>query len=90
MDVRAHVWIEGEVQGVSFRAYTAREAARYGLSGWVHNLEDGRVEAVFEGHKGAVDALIAWCERGSPRACVERVSVLWEAVAGETDFVIRR
>jgi acylphosphatase len=89
MNVRAHVWVSGRVQGVSFRAYTQREARRQGASGWVQNLEDGRVEAVFEGPREVLDALVAWCHQGPPGARVEDVEVGWESAEGEQGFVIR-
>jgi acylphosphatase len=89
MNVRAHVWVTGRVQGVSFRAYTQREARHQGASGWVRNLEDGRVEAIFEGPREAVDGLVAWCHQGSPGACVDDVKVSWEQPTGEQGFVVR-
>lgn len=79
---RAHVWISGMVQGVYFRQNTRREAQRHGLRGWVRNLHDGRVEAVIEGERSEVEALVAWCRRGPPEASVEQVEVKWEEAAG--------
>jgi acylphosphatase len=76
--VRAHVYISGLVQGVSFRYYTRQEAQRHGVSGWVRNLPDDRVEAVFEGDKAAVQQMIEWCREGPPSADVENVQVTWE------------
>ena len=87
---RAHVYISGRVQGVFFRAYTKEEADRLGLKGWVRNLPDGRVEAVFEGDEEAVEAMIKWCHNGSPQAKVAEVEVLEEPYKGEfKDFRIR-
>jgi acylphosphatase len=80
---RAHVFISGRVQGVSFRYYTYHEALRLGLTGWVRNLWDGRVEAVFEGEKAAVNAILDWCKSGPPPATVDSVDVDWEE-DGET------
>ncbi len=60
---RVHAWISGTVQGVFYRDSTRREAQRLGLGGWVKNLPDGRVEAVFEGDPDAVDALVDWCRQ---------------------------
>ncbi|MCK5237462.1 MAG: acylphosphatase [Deltaproteobacteria bacterium] len=71
--VRAHVIIEGVVQGVFFRATTAEEAERLTLSGWVRNLSNGNVEAVFEGDEDMVEAILKWCESGPPSASVENV-----------------
>ncbi len=87
--VRAHVWIVGRVQRVAFRAYTVDEASVRGVTGWVRNTPDGRVEAVFEGDKAAVEALIAWCWRGPPAARVSSVEVKWEEPQGEIGFDVR-
>ena len=83
--LRAHVFISGRVQGVYFREYTRREAEKVGVKGWVRNLWDGRVEAVFEGPPDAVRHMVRWCHRGSPRARVERVEVHYEDCTGEFD-----
>lgn len=63
---RARVFVSGKVQGVFYRDTTKQEAQKRGVRGWVRNLRDGRVEAVFEGPKDAVDAMVAWCRVGSP------------------------
>ena len=90
MKVRAHIHVSGQVQGVFFRSETQDEAVRYGLTGWVRNLPDGRVEAVFEGEKDRIDRLIEFCRRGPPGARVTRVEVVWENYTGEfRDFRIR-
>lgn len=87
---RAHVFISGRVQGVFFRAYTRDKAGELGLSGWVRNLRDGRVEAVFEGDKDRVEEMIKWCHQGSPYARVENVEVHWEEPLGESSsFEVR-
>ena len=87
--VRAHVFVSGRVQNVNFRAYTRDEAKRAGLDGWVKNLGDGRVEAVFEGTRGAVQRLVSWCYSGPPAAEVEHVDVTWEdATNQEGPFTI--
>jgi acylphosphatase len=88
--VRAHVWVQGRVQGVSYRAYAQHEAVRLGLRGWIRNLKDGKVEAVFEGSKEHVDAMLVWCHRGSPQAQVTKVLVEWEPADGEGPFQVRR
>ena len=82
-NVRAHVIIEGRVQGVFFRAYTEEEALRRKVTGWVKNRYDGGVEAVFEGEKELVRAMVDWCHTGSPSAQVEKVGVKWEKYTGE-------
>ena len=76
--VRAHVFVSGMVQGVSFRWYATEQARRRGVGGWIRNLPDGRVEAVFEGSQANVDAMIEWCREGPRYARVEDVSVDWE------------
>lgn len=88
--VRAHVWVQGRVQGVSYRAYAQHEAVRLGLRGWVRNLPDRRVEAVFEGSREGVEQMLQWCQRGSPLAQVTRVTVEWEDPEGEGPFQVRR
>ncbi len=87
---RAHVFISGTVQGVFYRA-TARDAAREnGVDGWVRNLDDGRVEAVFEGPEGAVRDMVEWCETGSPAATVEHVDAQFGAPEDVEGFEVRR
>lgn len=87
---RAHVIIQGLVQGVYFRAETKGAADRVGVSGWVRNRPEGTVEAIFEGPKEKVEAAIEWCWQGSPASRVEAVTVTWEPYRGETDqFMIR-
>ena len=81
--VRVHVFIEGRVQGVFFRANIREEASLLGLTGWVRNCWDGRVEAVFEGEKEKVERVIAWCKKGPPGAMVRDVEINWEQVTGE-------
>jgi acylphosphatase len=87
-DRRVHVWIEGVVQGVFFRARCSEQARRRGVAGWVRNLPDGRVEAVFEGRAAAVETLLAWCRRGPPGARVDRVETADETPLGEAGFRI--
>ncbi len=87
--VRRHVFISGKVQGVYFRVYTRDEAARLGLTGWVRNRRDGRVEAVFEGEESAVEEILAWCRKGPPASRVDKVEVVEEPYTGEyKDFTI--
>jgi acylphosphatase len=82
---RAHVWIAGRVQGVFFRAYTRDAAQLIGVAGWVRNLHDGRVEAVFEGEADKVEKMIEWCREGSPMSRVDRVEVIEEVYTGDFD-----
>lgn len=88
--VRAHVFVSGRVQGVYYRATTRDTAREKGVDGWVRNLDDGRVEAVFEGDRGAIEAMIEWCHTGSPRARVDDVSVEYDEPTGLDGFEIRR
>jgi acylphosphatase len=83
MKARAHVFISGRVQGVFFRSEIKHEAAKYGLSGWVRNLPDDRVEAVFEGEQEDVKKLLEFCKKGPPGAKVTRIDVIWETYSGE-------
>ena len=75
MRTRAHVWISGMVQGVGFRWYLSERARALGVSGWVRNLPDGRVEAELEGEPEAVDAAVDWCRTGPPSASVSDVEL---------------
>jgi len=79
---RARLLISGRVQGVWFRGTTRDVAQSLGLEGWVRNLPDGRVEAVFEGPKDKVQQAIAWCHKGPRYARVESVEVNWEQPEG--------
>jgi acylphosphatase len=82
---RVHVWISGRVQGVFFRASTRKCAHRLGLSGWVRNLNDGRVEAVAEGPDSEVKSWVDWCRNGPPLSRVDEVKEVWEEALGQFD-----
>ncbi len=82
---QARAVITGEVQGVSFRYYTYHEALKLGLKGWVRNLRDGSVEALFEGEQESVERALAWCKLGPPAARVEEVQVEWNSPAGKLE-----
>ncbi|MCJ7568635.1 MAG: acylphosphatase [Anaerolineales bacterium] len=87
---RAHLFIQGRVQGVSFRYYTVQEARSLGLTGWVRNLWDGRVEVLLDGDKDAVKQMVEWCQRGPTPALVENVEILWEEPTAEfNNFRVR-
>lgn len=86
---RAHVWIRGRVQGVGFRFFAEQVARRWGVSGFVHNLPDGRVEVIAEGSKEALDAFVNALHRGPAGADVHELRVEWETPAGLTGFWIR-
>lgn len=91
MEMRAHVIVSGEVQGVFFRSETQKKARECHVKGWVRNLPDGRVEAVFQGEDDDVKKLIDFCRVGPPRATVTKVKVDWEEASEEfKDFHILR
>ncbi len=80
---RVRVLIDGRVQGVCFRMETRRAAEERGVEGWVRNLPNGKVEAVFEGEDAKVQSMLQWCETGPPLARVNRVEVENETPADE-------
>ncbi len=87
---RKRVFISGRVQGVYFRVFTRDAAAGFGLKGWVRNLPDGRVEAVFEGDEQSVERMLKWCWEGSPSSRVDKVEIIDEHYRGEfADFIIK-
>ena len=88
MRKRVHVLVSGRVQGVFFRAECARRARDRGLSGFVSNRPDGRVEAAFEGEDADVRALVEWCREGPEWAHVEEIETREEPAAGDSDFRI--
>lgn len=83
MDIRAHVFISGRVQGVFYRASTKNMAEQLGLKGLVRNTSDGRVETVFEGEETAVKDMISWCHNGPRSAEVSDVTVDYTKFLGE-------
>jgi acylphosphatase len=80
---RAHAIISGRVQGVFFRVETKRAADGFGVFGWVKNRRDGTVEALFEGDRDRVDAVLEWCQEGPAHAQVSAVKVEWGDYTGE-------
>ena len=78
MTQRLHVLIAGRVQGVGFRYAVYHLAQTLGLCGWVRNLPDSRVEAVFEGPRETLDQMLDWCHRGPRLASVTDVTPTWE------------
>jgi acylphosphatase len=86
--VRACVVVRGRVQGVWFRDSCRSQATALGLGGWVRNLADGSVEAVFEGPRAAVQRAVDWCRTGPDRARVDGVDVTWDTPTGEVDFKV--
>ena len=88
---RVHLLVTGRVQGVYYRASTAAAARRLGLTGWVRNLSDGRVEAIAEGHIDMLHRLVDWCRDGPPHARVDSVLADWSSATGEhRGFTVRR
>jgi acylphosphatase len=83
MKVRAHLLVSGRVQGVYFRQSTLVEAQNLGVNGWVRNLMDGRVEAVFEGEEHEVKTLVNYCRQGPPAARVNSLEVSYGPFKGE-------
>jgi len=91
MNTRAHILVNGNVQGVFFRVQTRSEAMKRNVSGWVRNTSESRVEAIFEGELGDVEKLIDFCKRGPPTARVTKIDVQWEEYTGDFKvFKIRR
>jgi acylphosphatase len=88
--VRAHVIISGRVQGVFFRSETKEKAKELGVFGWVKNLAEGQVEAVFEGERARVEEMVKWAKSGPPGAIVNDLDLSWEEYRGEFNgFEIR-
>lgn len=87
---KAHLLISGRVQGVFYRAFTKDVADSLGLKGWVRNLRDGRVEAVFEGDEDKISIAIERCKEGPPYAKVDNIEITWSEPDGLIDFEIKR
>jgi acylphosphatase len=83
------VVVRGRVQGVFFRTEATARARSLGLTGWVTNLPDGTVEAIFEGRQEAVESMLGWCSHGPAGARVDDVAVTWEEPRGDKGFEIR-
>jgi acylphosphatase len=79
---RYHLLISGRVQGVFFRANACKTAVALGLTGWVRNLPDSRVEALFEGESKSTAAMLAWCRTGPPPARVDHVEITEDNAEG--------
>ena len=75
---RVHIFVSGKVQGVYYRQNTMEAAKAEKVTGWVRNLPDGRVEAVFEGAESSVNRVVEWCQKGPPKAQVEKVDATLE------------
>jgi acylphosphatase len=83
MRARAVVVFRGRVQGVYFRAHCAEKAEELGLDGYVRNMPDGSVQAVFEGDKAVIEACIEWNKGAQPYARVDVIDVSWMEPKGE-------
>lgn len=87
--VRAHVVVQGKVQGVYYRVCTQNQALLLELTGWVRNCPDGSVEVIIEGDRERVEELTAWCKKGPAESAVSDLSVDWQPYTGEfNDFDI--
>jgi len=87
---RVHAVAAGVVQGVCFRYYAQRRAEELGVTGWIRNLPDGRIEAVVEGSDANVDRMVQWLRRGPPGALVDEFEAREQPYAGEfPDFRVR-
>ncbi|RFT15806.1 MAG: Acylphosphate phosphohydrolase [Candidatus Saccharicenans subterraneus] len=90
MKARFHAYISGRVQGVAFRFFAQHVANQLGITGWVRNLSDGRVEVVAEGDREALELFLAELKKGPRMARVEKVDLDWEEFRDEfLDFSIK-
>jgi acylphosphatase len=88
-NIRAHLIISGKVQGVGFRYFVRKSAVKLGVAGWVRNLEDGRVEAIFEGEEGVVASAIKFANQGPRFSKVENIELKKLEYCGEfNDFCV--
>lgn len=85
MSEQLHLVVSGLVQGVGYRHSTYRKAIELGLRGWVRNLPDGDVEAVFQGDRARIERMLAWCRHGPALARVDRVSETWQPASPAYD-----
>jgi len=80
---RAHIFVSGRVQGVFFRENTLKKAQKIGVFGWVKNLPDNRLEAVFEGEEKKLKKIIKWMKKGSLFAKVDNIDIQWQTYKKE-------
>jgi acylphosphatase len=85
MKKRVHLIVSGRVQGVCYRMYARDEAEGAGLTGWIRNLHNSRVEAVAEGPEPELKRFAEWCRRGPPHAMVANVVEEYSDATGEFD-----
>jgi len=81
--LKAHLFIEGSVQGVFYRAFTRDLASKLGLKGWAKNLYDGRVEVLFEGSRELIEQAIRECWKGPAGSSVSNIDISWEESSSE-------
>ncbi len=82
---KIHLLISGKVQGVFYRVNTKNKADELGLTGWVKNIPDGKVEVLAEGKEGGLKEFIKWCYNGSKGAKVDKVEVEWRDYENKFD-----
>ncbi len=88
--IRVHILISGLVHGVCYRWFAEKEANSLGLTGYVRNLYDGRVEVIAEGDRGLVEELIKQLKVGPPASDVRDLNIEWQVYTGEfSGFGIR-
>jgi len=87
--IRKHIFINGKVTGVFFRAFIRERAINLGLNGWVKNLDENTVEAVFEGDKEKVDKMIELCKKGPSEAKIKKIEIVNEKIKGERSFIVK-
>ena len=83
--MQAHIFVSGHVQGVWYRKFVKKNSEKFGLTGWVRNLEDNRVEAVLQGRTHDIEKMIDLCKDGPSFAEVKNVAVAWEEVEDKYD-----
>ncbi len=86
--LQAHITISGYVQGIGFRQFIKSKARQLGITGWVRNTPEGKVEAVLQGDKEKIEQLILLCKKGPFLAEVKKVEMLWEEGRAFTEFLI--
>ncbi len=84
--VRVHVWVQGRVQAVGFRAFVQQNAFQIGVTGWVRNVGYDTVEAVAEGTKGQIERFLQMVKRGPTGSRVDESREEWEPATGEFDM----
>lgn len=85
-NIRVHIFVSGRVQGVGFRYSAMQQAQELGVTGWVRNTHDNKVEAVFEGDEKTVEEMAVWCKKGPPMAHVTDVEIFRQPYTGEFQF----